>query len=204
LCQTLGTGTVDSHVCKWKSMSVRPSGASSCALQGRVNFAHVIQSCMISHSWNMLLKLLKLLLSLAISWNALEMCCYLLKLLKLLTLLKRLKRNALSSESAPAGISKSIWILNSTLLKRALETLETLAISCYLLTHSWNVLLSLETLETLDALEMLETHDSKTGLENTTEGGSPQHTNWKINNNKRKWSLFVFFRREEAKGRSKF
>jgi len=46
------------------------------------------------------------------------------------------------------------------LLKHALETLEILATSWYLLKHSWNVLLSLETLETLDtletALEMLE------------------------------------------------
>ena len=36
--------------------------------------------------------LLKLLLSLAISWNTLEMCCYLLKLLMLLTCLKLFQR----------------------------------------------------------------------------------------------------------------
>ena len=40
------------------------------------------------HSWNMLLKLLKCLALLTISWNALEMCCYLLKLLMLLKCLK--------------------------------------------------------------------------------------------------------------------
>jgi len=41
--------------------------------------AKIIQSCVISHSWNMLLKLL---LSLETSWNALKTSCYLLKLLK--------------------------------------------------------------------------------------------------------------------------
>jgi len=47
------------------------------------------------------------------------------------------------------------------LLKRPLETL---AISCYLLKYSWNVLLSLET---LDTLEMLETLPRKTQLDQT-------------------------------------
>jgi len=43
-------------------------------------------------------------------------------------------------------------------LKHALETLETVETvdnSCYLLKHSWNVLLSLETTETLETLEMV-------------------------------------------------
>jgi len=39
------------------------------------------QSCVISHSWNVLLKHLT---SLEMSWNALEICCYLLKCFKLL------------------------------------------------------------------------------------------------------------------------
>jgi len=51
--------------------------------QRPVNVDEMFQSCVIGHSWNMLLKLLKLLLSLEISWNTLETCCCLLKLLKL-------------------------------------------------------------------------------------------------------------------------
>ena len=98
-------------------------------------------------------------MSLAVSWNTLEMCCCLLKRLKCLKLLKLLKcpaRKDLSAKPALIRFRNSIAGMPLKLLKRALETLETLDKSCYLLKHSWNVLLSLETLEMLGTLKTLE------------------------------------------------
>jgi len=103
------------------------------------------------------------------SWNSWNSCC-LLKLLEML-----LKRTAVSRNSWNAwnsnhfkiragahfhhgslGTPARILKLFRTLLKCAFETLEALAISWNLLKCSWNVLLSLETLEMLDtALETL-------------------------------------------------
>jgi len=131
-------------------------------LQRPVNVDQMFQSCVVSHSWNMLLKLL---IPLATSWNALEMRCYLLKRLKPLMLLKRLILLKPFESVAGAPIDRwsthtgrfksfkstpAVSRVSRALLKRAIETL---AASCYLLKYSWNVMLSLETLETLDTLE---------------------------------------------------
>jgi len=102
---------------------------------------NTIESCFVSHSIkNVLLKLLKLLTTLAISWNTLEMCCCLLKRLKLLMLLKPLKWNWCCHQwGAPARISKLIQIILKSIrpcwkmLLKLLKLLMTLAIS-------WNTL----------------------------------------------------------------
>ena len=113
----------------------------------------------------MLLKLLKLLITLDNSWNPLEMY---LKLwnswcswnswntptqngFKMRPLCARARRNGFWIPFPLETCSWNSW-----------NTLETLDNSCYLLKCSWNVL---ETLETLDTLETLETTASETRLQ---------------------------------------
>jgi len=114
-----------------------------CVLQrGSVNRN---ESCFISHSWNVLLKLLMLLTNLAVSWNTLEMCCCLLKRLKLVMLLKLLKRfwnpcrrasgnfASLSVRARRFKSFKSSWNVLLKLLTTLAVSWNTLEMCCYLL-----------------------------------------------------------------------